>query len=66
MRTKSITDTQRKNVYTEGKRAFDEHTRRDYNPYTKGNLMLAVTWWHGWDTAEEENEGERLPIEDKL
>ena len=65
MRTRSITDAQRKNAYIEGKRAFDEHTRRDYNPYTTSNLLLAVTWWHGWDTAEEENEGQRLPMEDK-
>jgi len=63
MSNKSITDTQRKDVYTEGKRAFDEHTRRDYNPYTTSNLMLTVTWWHGWDTAEEESQGESLPIE---
>ncbi len=65
MRKKSITDAQRKDVYTEGKRAFDDHMRRDYNPYTTSNLTFAVSWWHGWDTAEEENESERLPIEDK-
>ena len=64
MRNKSITNTQRKDVYAEGKRAFVDHTRRDYNPYTASNLMLTVTWWHGWDTAEEENEGERWPRED--
>ena len=65
MPTKGMTDIQRKNVYTEGKPAFDEHTRR-YNPYTAGNLVLTLTWWQGWDTAEEENEGERSPMEDKL
>ena len=66
MNKKSITDTQRKDIYIEGKRAFDEHTRRDYNPYRASNLMLTVAWWHGWDPAEEENEGDRLPMEDKL
>ncbi len=63
MSNKSITDTQRKDVYTEGKRAFDEQTRRDYNPYTTSNLMRTVAWWHGWDTAEEVSQGESLPIE---
>jgi outer membrane usher protein FimD/PapC len=28
--------------------------------------MLTLICWHGWGTAEEENEGERLLIEDKL
>ena len=65
MRKNSITDAQRKDVYTEGKQAFDDHRRRDYNPYRTSNLTLAVTWWHGWDTADEENDGERLPIENK-
>ena len=62
----SITELQRENAYTEGKRAFREYTRRDYNPYTTSSLMLTVTWWHGWDTAEEESDWENLPIEDKL
>ena len=66
MSNQSITDRQRENAYTEGKRAFREHMRRDYNPYTTSSLMLTVTWWHGWDTAEEESQGGRLPIEDKL
>ncbi|HSB02847.1 MAG TPA: hypothetical protein VLE49_19515 [Anaerolineales bacterium] len=51
----------RKSVYVEGKLAFDEHKRRAYNPYARSNLALAVNWWHGWDTAEEESKGERSP-----
>jgi len=66
MSNQSIVETQRANAYTEGKRAFSEHTRRDYNPYTTSSLVLTVTWWHGWDTAEEESQGERSQIEDKL
>ena len=66
MSNKNITHAQRKSVYGEGKRAFEEHRLRGYNPYTTSNLTLTVTWWHGWDTAEEESEEESLPIGDKL
>jgi hypothetical protein len=45
-------------VYAEGKRAFDEHKQRGHNPYAASNLKLAVSWWHGWDTAEEECTGQ--------
>lgn len=61
MNNKFITLEKRKSVYAEGKRAFSDHTQRGYNPYARDNLTLAVQWWHGWDTAEEENKGERLP-----
>jgi len=54
MNDKSITIEKRKSVYAEGKRAFDEHKQRGHNPYAANNLKLAVSWWHGWDTAEEE------------
>lgn len=57
-----ITLEQRKNVYTEGKLAFGEREHRAYNPYAASNLTLAVNWWHGWDTAEEESKAERLPV----
>jgi len=60
MSNKRITHVERENVYAEGKLAFDEHKRRDYNPYTACNLTLTVSWWHGWDTAEEESE--RSPL----
>ncbi len=62
MYKKSITLEKRKSVYAEGKHAFGEHTHRGYNPYARSNLTLAVQWWHGWDTAEEENNDEKLPI----
>jgi hypothetical protein len=61
MRNDAINLEKRKSAYVEGKLAFDEHKRRAYNPYAKNNLILAVNWWHGWDTAEEESKGERLP-----
>jgi hypothetical protein len=58
MNDKSITLERRKSVYAEGKRAFDEHKQRGHNPYAANNLKLAVSWWHGWDTAEEEFTGQ--------
>jgi hypothetical protein len=54
MSEKSITVEKRKSVYAEGRQAFDEHKNRGYNPYAPNSLKLAVSWWHGWDTAEEE------------
>lgn len=68
MTYKKITHLERENVYAEGKLAFDEHKRRDYNPYAASNLTLTVSWWHGWDTAEEEDsksESERLPLHER-
>jgi hypothetical protein len=57
-----ITPAKREIVYAEGKLAFDEHKRRGYNPYSASNLTFAVSWWHGWDTAEEEgSKSERSP-----
>ncbi len=66
MNHKSITQAKRNSVYVEGKLAFEERKRRSYNPHAASNLTLAVSWWHGWDTAEEESKVERLPIGDKL
>lgn len=51
---KRITDAEKESVYTQGKRAFEENAQRGYNPYRGSNLSLAISWWHGWDTAEEE------------
>jgi hypothetical protein len=53
------TPRQRERVYPEGKRAFDEHKGRGYNPYASSNQELAMIWWHGWDTAQEEMEKRR-------
>jgi hypothetical protein len=64
MHDKMITLEKRKSVYAEGKRAFDEHMLRGYNPYARSSLTLAVQWWHGWDTAEEEKQAERLSIDE--
>jgi hypothetical protein len=66
MKDKSISEEKRKSVYTEGKQAFDASKLRGYNPYAASNLELTVSWWHGWDTAEEESKGVRLPIAGKL
>jgi hypothetical protein len=60
MMNRMSNDEKRKGVYAEGRLAFAAHQRRDYNPYIKNNLILAVSWWHGWDTAAEESGGERL------
>jgi hypothetical protein len=60
------TPIQRESAYTEGKRAFDEHKGRGYNPYTSSNQELAMIWWQGWDTAEEESKGDQSrPKEEK-
>ena len=58
MRNASITNSKRESVYTEGKQAFEERKSRAYNPYSASNLELAVSWWHGWDTSEEESKSE--------
>ena len=55
MSHENITREKRESVYAEGKLAFHERKRRGYNPYIRSNLTLAVSWWHGWDTAEEES-----------
>jgi hypothetical protein len=58
---KRITSAQRKGVYVAGRRAFGEYTPRGDNPHTRSNLTLAVSWWHGWDTASEESDGNGSP-----
>jgi hypothetical protein len=66
MSYKKITHVERENVYAEGKLAFDEHKRRDYNPYAASNLTLTVSWRHGWDTAEEEeSKSEKSPLHER-
>jgi hypothetical protein len=60
------THLQRERVSAEGKRAFEGHKGRGYNPYTSSNQELAMIWWHGWDTAEEESQGDQSgPTEEK-
>ena len=56
------TPERRKSAYADGKQAFDEHKDRSDNPHAKSNLTLAVSWWHGWDTASEESEGKGSPL----
>ena len=58
MRNGYIVYPERVSVYTQGKQAFEEHQDRRYNPYAANNLAFAVSWWHGWDTAEEESKDE--------
>jgi len=57
-----VTNVKRESVYAEGKQAFEENTRRDYNPYIASNLTLTVSWWHGWDTAAEESKSGKSPL----
>jgi hypothetical protein len=47
-------------VYDEGKKAFEEDRRPSANPYVSTNQELAMEWWHGWDTAEEESRSKRI------
>jgi hypothetical protein len=60
----TIAAAEQERVFVEGKRAFGERKNR-YNPYAASNQGLAMLWWHGWDTAEEESKGERSPIEER-
>jgi hypothetical protein len=55
--TERITPERRESVFAEGKQAFGEYKGRGYNPYAANNQELAMIWWHGWDTAEEESKG---------
>ena len=50
-----INSEQKKSVYAEGMQAFEDRRRRSYNPYASSNQELAMLWWHGWDTAEEQS-----------
>jgi hypothetical protein len=58
---KRITHTERKSVYIAGRQSFREYTPRGYNPHTRSNLTLSLSWWHGWDTASEESDGQGSP-----
>jgi hypothetical protein len=51
----TIALAEQQRVYVEGKQAFAERKNR-YNPYAASNQGLAMLWWHGWDTAEEESQ----------
>lgn len=66
MKNEKITHVERERVYAEGKQAFDEHKWRSYNPHAASSLTLAVSWWHGWDTAEEESKSERSAVAERL
>ena len=50
-----ITKVELSRAYDEGKLAFNENRRRSYNPYVATNQGLAMAWWHGWDTGQEES-----------
>lgn len=60
MSHENIDRERRESVYAEGKLAFGERKHRGYNPYARSNLTLAINWWHGWDTAEEESKGKSV------
>ena len=62
MRNKFFTYTDRVSVYAEGKRAFEEHRLRSYNPYG-ASKELAGLWLHGWDTAKGKIKGDRSPLD---
>jgi hypothetical protein len=63
MMNEYIAYPKRVSVYAQGKRAFDEHKNRRYNPYAAINLAFAISWWHGWDTAEEESRVKGSPLD---
>lgn len=45
---------QRQIAYAEGQGAHDRGRARRENPYSSGDLVLAVVWFTGWDAAERE------------
>lgn len=61
----TIAVVEQERVYVEGKRAFEERKNRS-NPYAASNQELAMLWWHGWDTAEEESKGQISSIDEGL
>lgn len=48
------THVTRTTVYLEGKKAFRDSERRDFNPYIRSNPEFALYWWNGWDAAKKE------------
>ena len=42
-------------VYLEGKKAFEDSKRRNFNPYIRSNPEFALHWWNGWDAAKKES-----------
>ena len=64
MKDKFFTNTERVNVYAQGKHAFEEGCPRGYNPYA-ASKDLGGLWLHGWDSAEEKSKDERSPIEER-
>lgn len=54
-RPKVISRLELSHAYDEGKHAFEENMRRGHNPHVSTKQELAMAWWHGWDTAEEES-----------
>jgi hypothetical protein len=62
MSYKTITHVERESAYVAGREAFGERKGRGSNPHAASNLILAVLWWHGWDTAEEESQGETVTL----
>lgn len=61
----TIAVAEQERVYVEGKRAFEERKNR-HNPYAANNQGLAMLWWHGWDTAEEESERQISSTDERL
>lgn len=61
-----VTEHELSRAYAEGKRAFEENKRRGYNPYVSTKQELAMEWWHGWDTGQEENRKPTQPGKNTL
>lgn len=48
----NIIHVTRKEVYLEGRKAFEGDKLRGSNPYIKRNQEFALIWWNGWDAAQ--------------
>ena len=50
-----INPMQKQSTYAEGKLAFVDGKRRDYNPYKWRDRELASIWRNGWDQAKKDS-----------
>jgi ribosome modulation factor len=54
--SENIAHPMRKDVFLEGRKAFEDGKLRGSNPYIKRNQELTSTWWNGWDAAQVEKQ----------
>lgn len=58
------TQLKRMAVYLDGRKAFEDSKKRDFNPYIRSNPEFALHWWNGWDAAKKDSLADR-PVKRK-